>query len=68
LVGNLLFILLSPILFLGALFWAFILLWLNNRFYLFVYANNGFVFTCQVILFHWFYYLYSSLAFALGSL
>jgi glycosyltransferase involved in cell wall biosynthesis len=68
LVGNLLFIPLYPTLFLGALLWVFILLWLNNRFYLFVYAKNGFVFTCQAILFHWFYYLYSSLAFALGSL
>jgi len=61
----------------GAAFWSFwslaaagifiaILILLNLRLYVFFYKKRGFWFTLKALPWHWFYYFYSGLAFALG--
>ena len=45
-----------------------LLLALNAPLYLFFYRKRGLRFTLQALLWHWFYYLYSAVAFATGAL
>ncbi|MEJ2749405.1 MAG: glycosyltransferase family 2 protein [Anaerolineae bacterium] len=44
------------------------LLWLNRGLYRFFWRRHNFWFAVQTIPWHWFYYLYSGLAFALGTI
>jgi GT2 family glycosyltransferase len=46
---------------------AILLLALNAQLYRFFYRKRGWVFTMQSIFWHWLYYLYSSAAFAVGT-
>jgi len=46
---------------------ALSLLVVNRHFYRFLYSKRGLAFTMASIPWHWFYFLYSGLAFALGS-
>jgi glycosyltransferase involved in cell wall biosynthesis len=43
-----------------------ILLWLNRHFYLFLAAKRGWLFAVLAIPWHWFYFVYSGLSFAVG--
>jgi GT2 family glycosyltransferase len=45
-----------------------ILLWLNFAVYRFFYAKRGLGFALYVIPWHWFYYIYGGLAFAMGTI
>ncbi len=45
-----------------------ILLWLNFPVYRFFYGKRGLGFALRVIPWHWFYYIYGGLAFALGTI
>lgn len=45
-----------------------LLLALNAPLYLFFHRKRGLKFTLQALLWHWFYYLYSAVAFAVGAL
>ncbi|PSB01503.1 glycosyltransferase family 2 protein [Merismopedia glauca] len=56
----------SPILLIVILL-ALGLLVLNASVYKFFYAKRGLVFTLKMIPWHWFYYIYSGLAFAIGT-
>ncbi|MBF2026654.1 MAG: glycosyltransferase [Oscillatoriales cyanobacterium C42_A2020_001] len=47
---------------------ASMLLWLNLPIYRFFYQKRGLLFTLQVILWHWFYFLYGGLGFVIGTL
>jgi glycosyltransferase involved in cell wall biosynthesis len=44
------------------------LLWLNRDLYAFFAARRGWSFTARAVAFHWFYYLYNGVSFALGTL
>ncbi len=46
---------------------SLIMLWLNFAVYRFFYAKRGLSFTLRVIPWHWFYYIYGGLAFAVGT-
>ena len=46
---------------------SLIMLWLNFAVYRFFYAKRGLGFTLRVIPWHWFYYIYGGLAFAVGT-
>jgi GT2 family glycosyltransferase len=46
---------------------SLIMLWLNFAVYRFFYAKRGLGFTLRVIPWHWFYYFYGGLAFAVGT-
>jgi hypothetical protein len=48
--------------------WIVILLGLNWKLYHFFSKQRGLFFTMRAILWHWFYYFYSSVAFILGSM
>lgn len=48
--------------------WIVILLGLNWKLYHFFNKQRGLFFTMRAILWHWFYYFYSSVAFILGSM
>ena len=48
--------------------WVVILLGLNRKLYHFFFKQCGLFFTIRAILWHWFYYFYSSVAFILGSM
>ena len=48
---------------------SMLLLWLlNAEFYNFLYRKRGLWFTLRAVSWHWFYYLYSTAAFAIGAL
>lgn len=46
---------------------SIIMLWLNFAVYRFFYAKRGLSFVLRVIPWHWFYYVYGGLAFAIGT-
>jgi glycosyltransferase involved in cell wall biosynthesis len=48
--------------------WAVILIGLNRQLYQFFFKQCGVFFTLRAILWHWFYYFYSSAAFVVGTL
>jgi hypothetical protein len=48
--------------------WIVLLLALNRGLYGFFFRQRGLFFTMRAILWHWFYYFYSSVAFILGSM
>jgi GT2 family glycosyltransferase len=54
-----------PFLAVSSVFWAGLLLFMHRDLYSFFYKNKGFVFLPFAILYHWFYYLYSTLTFIL---
>ncbi|MBV6624752.1 MAG: glycosyltransferase family 2 protein [Rivularia sp. (in: Bacteria)] len=46
---------------------SLVLLWLNFEVYQFFYQKRGLTFALRVIPWHWFYYFYGGLAFAIGT-
>ena len=58
----------APQLWLPAVGLAGLLVWLNQPLYLFFLQKRGAWFTLTAIGWHWFYYLYNSLSFGLGTL
>ncbi len=57
-----------PIFLWGSGFLSLVLFWINLPVYRFFYLKRGFLFTLRVLPWHWLYYLYSGLAFAVGIL
>jgi hypothetical protein len=53
---------------LGAVFCAATLFMLNSAVYQFFHQKRGLRFAAQTVVWHWFYYAYSGLAFVLGTL
>lgn len=47
---------------------AVALLWLNRDLYIFFARRRGWAFAVQAVFFHWLYYLYNGVSFALGTL
>jgi len=68
LLGALLLSLWQPLLLVGAADMGLILLILNVRLYRFFLRKRGFRFAVQTIPWHWLYFLYSGVAFAIGTL
>jgi glycosyltransferase involved in cell wall biosynthesis len=56
----------APLFLVPAAFLMIILLWLNHRLYRFFMVKRGFGFALKTIPWHWFYFLYSGIAFSIG--
>lgn len=57
-----------PVLFTAGPFLAAALVWLNRDLYRFFARHRGWAFAVTALIFHWLYYLYNGVSFALGTL
>jgi len=57
---------LSPLFLIPVPLLVVLILWLNRGLYRFFFHNRGFLFATMVIPWHWFYFFYSGMAFAIG--